>query len=69
MSEKDRKIGHRRIDDKGEVSYKKIRSNQLIASIQLGIQVGLKNIVISLSNLEGFRSKIQPPNKANKKEF
>ena len=39
MSEKDRKIGHRRIDDKGEVSYKKIQSNQLIASIQLGIQV------------------------------
>ena len=44
MSEKDRKIGHRRINEEGEVSYKKIHSNQLIASIQLGIQVcGLKN--------------------------
>ena len=39
VSEKDRKIGHRRINDEGEVSYKKIHSNQLIASIQLGIQV------------------------------
>ena len=59
MSEKDRKIGHRRIDDKGEVSYKKIRSNQLIASIQLGIQVdGLKNIVTlkRVSHLAFFRA-------------
>ena len=39
LSEKDRKIGHRRINEEGEVSYKKIHSNQLIASIQLGIQV------------------------------
>jgi 1-phosphatidylinositol-4-phosphate 5-kinase len=38
LSEKDRKIGHRRINEEGEVSYKKIHSNQLIASIQLGIQ-------------------------------
>ena len=39
VSEKDRKIGHRRINEEGEVSYKKIHSNQLVASIQLGIQV------------------------------
>jgi len=38
LPEKDRKIGHRRINVEGEVSYKKIHSNQLIASIQLGIQ-------------------------------
>ena len=38
LSEKDRKIGHRRINEEGEVSYKKIHSNQLVASIQLGIQ-------------------------------
>jgi len=38
ISEKDRKIGHRRINEEGEVSYKKIHSNQLVASIQLGIQ-------------------------------
>jgi len=37
VSEKDRKIGHRRINDDGKVSYKKIESNQLMASIQLGI--------------------------------
>ena len=41
LSEKDRKIGHRRINEEGEVSYKKIHSNQLVASIQLGIQVTL----------------------------
>jgi len=39
ISEKERKIGHRRINEEGEVSYKKIHSNQLVASIQLGIQV------------------------------
>ena len=39
VAKKDQKIGHRRINEEGEVSYKKIQSNQLIASIQLGIQV------------------------------
>jgi len=37
VSEKDRKIGHRRINEEGQVSYKKIETNQLMASIQLGI--------------------------------
>ena len=37
-SERDRKIGHRRINEEtGEVSYKKITTNQLMSSIQLGI--------------------------------
>eukprot|EP00088_Acartia_fossae_P025178 TRINITY_DN2600_c0_g1_i8.p1 TRINITY_DN2600_c0_g1~~TRINITY_DN2600_c0_g1_i8.p1 ORF type:complete len:762 (-),score=194.16 TRINITY_DN2600_c0_g1_i8:180-2465(-) len=37
VNEKDRKIGHRRINEDGQVSYKKIETNQLMASIQLGI--------------------------------
>jgi len=40
-SEKDRKIGHRRIDVEGKVSYKKIETNQLMGSIQLGIQASI----------------------------
>jgi 1-phosphatidylinositol-4-phosphate 5-kinase len=41
ISEKDRKIGHRRINEEGQVSYKKIQTNQLMGSIQLGIQCGV----------------------------
>jgi len=37
VSERDRKIGHRRINEEGQVSYKKIETNQLMGSIQLGI--------------------------------
>ncbi|ALC41524.1 sktl [Drosophila busckii] len=32
------KIGHRRVEDDGEVTYKKIQSKQIMGSIQLGIQ-------------------------------
>ncbi|XP_059087907.1 uncharacterized protein LOC131884205 isoform X3 [Tigriopus californicus] len=39
--DKERKIGHRRVDDTGQVSYKKIQTNQLMGSIQLGIQNSL----------------------------
>jgi hypothetical protein len=35
--DKDRKIGHRRVDDTGQVTYKKIETSQLCGSIQLGI--------------------------------
>ncbi|XP_013176532.1 PREDICTED: phosphatidylinositol 4-phosphate 5-kinase type-1 alpha isoform X10 [Papilio xuthus] len=34
----DRKIGHRRVGEGGEITYKKIQSSQIMASIQLGIQ-------------------------------
>lgn len=34
----DRKIGHRRIGESGQVTYKKIETTQLMGSIQLGIQ-------------------------------
>lgn len=36
--DRERKIGHRRIDEGGVVTYKKIGSSQLMGSIQLGIQ-------------------------------
>ncbi|VDM67716.1 unnamed protein product [Strongylus vulgaris] len=31
------KLGHRRIDEQGEVSYKKVPTNALMSAIQLGI--------------------------------
>ncbi|XP_044020831.1 phosphatidylinositol 4-phosphate 5-kinase type-1 alpha-like isoform X14 [Aphidius gifuensis] len=37
-SEKERKIGHRRVGVGGEITYKKIQSTQIMGSIQLGIQ-------------------------------
>ena len=33
-----KKLGHRRIGDDGEVTYKKFETTQLIGSIQLGLQ-------------------------------
>ena len=47
-SERDRKIGHRRIDtETGQVSYKKIETNQLMGSIQLGIQASIGGLANS----------------------
>ncbi len=37
VSDKERKIGHRRVNDIGEVTYKKVSTNHLMGSIQLGI--------------------------------
>uniref|UniRef100_A0A1A9VY63 PIPK domain-containing protein n=1 Tax=Glossina austeni TaxID=7395 RepID=A0A1A9VY63_GLOAU len=37
-SKHEKKIGHRRVDEGGEVTYKKIQSKQIMGSIQLGIQ-------------------------------
>ncbi|XP_055916837.1 phosphatidylinositol 4-phosphate 5-kinase type-1 alpha isoform X2 [Eupeodes corollae] len=34
----ERKIGHRRVGEGGEITYKKIHSSQIMGSIQLGIQ-------------------------------
>ncbi|KAI1280551.1 Phosphatidylinositol 4-phosphate 5-kinase type-1 alpha [Halotydeus destructor] len=36
-TERERKIGHRRIDETGQVTYKKIETSQICGSIQLGI--------------------------------
>ncbi|XP_026273725.1 phosphatidylinositol 4-phosphate 5-kinase type-1 alpha isoform X2 [Frankliniella occidentalis] len=37
-SEKEKKIGHRRVGLGGEITYKKIQTTQIMGSIQLGIQ-------------------------------
>ncbi|KAK7789311.1 hypothetical protein R5R35_013285 [Gryllus longicercus] len=37
-SERERKIGHRRVGVGGEITYKKIQTSQIMGSIQLGIQ-------------------------------
>ena len=37
ISERERKIGHRRVNEAGQVSYKKGETNALMGSIQLGI--------------------------------
>ncbi|XP_028900444.1 phosphatidylinositol 4-phosphate 5-kinase type-1 alpha [Zeugodacus cucurbitae] len=36
--DKERKIGHRRVGEGGEITYKKIQTSQIMGSIQLGIQ-------------------------------
>jgi hypothetical protein len=36
--DKERKIGHRRVGEGGEITYKKIQTTQIMGSIQLGIQ-------------------------------
>ncbi|XP_046683169.1 phosphatidylinositol 4-phosphate 5-kinase type-1 alpha-like isoform X3 [Homalodisca vitripennis] len=37
-SEREKKLGHRRVGTGGEVTYKKIQTSQIMGSIQLGIQ-------------------------------
>jgi hypothetical protein len=37
-SSQGRKLGHRRVGDDGEITYKKFETTQLIGSIQLGLQ-------------------------------
>ncbi|XP_038113096.1 phosphatidylinositol 4-phosphate 5-kinase type-1 beta isoform X5 [Culex quinquefasciatus] len=37
-SDKERKLGHRRVGEGGEITYKKIQTTQIMGSIQLGIQ-------------------------------
>uniref|UniRef100_A0A1B6IRH5 PIPK domain-containing protein n=1 Tax=Homalodisca liturata TaxID=320908 RepID=A0A1B6IRH5_9HEMI len=37
-SEREKKLGHRRVDTSGGVTYKKIQSSQIMGSIQLGIE-------------------------------
>lgn len=44
--EKERKIGHRRVDETGQVTYKKIETSTICGSIQLGIG----NAVASLAS-------------------
>ncbi len=41
VKEKEKKLGHRRVDNTGQVSYKKVQTNQLMQSIQLGIEYSI----------------------------
>lgn len=41
---KDRKIGHRRVDEAGQVTYKKIETSQICGSIQLGIGTAIASL-------------------------
>ena len=34
---RERKIGHRRVDEEGQITFKKIQTSQIMGSIQLGI--------------------------------
>lgn len=37
-ADKEKKIGHRRVGEDGEITYKKIQTSTIMGSIQLGIQ-------------------------------
>lgn len=37
-TDKEKKIGHRRVGEDGEITYKKIQTSTIMGSIQLGIQ-------------------------------
>jgi len=41
---KDRKIGHRRVDEQGQVTYKKIETSQICGSIQKGIGYAIASL-------------------------
>ncbi len=40
-SEREKKIGHRRVTEGGDVTYKKIQTSTIMGSIQLGIQCAI----------------------------
>lgn len=42
--DRERKLGHRRIGEGGQITYKKIETTQLMGSIQLGIQHTVRNM-------------------------
>jgi 1-phosphatidylinositol-4-phosphate 5-kinase len=42
-SDKEKKIGHRRVGEDGEITYKKIQTSTIMGSIQLGIQHTVSN--------------------------
>lgn len=42
--DKERKIGHRRVDEEGQITYKKIQTTQLMESIQLGISYAVGSL-------------------------
>lgn len=46
--DRERKLGHRRIGEGGQITYKKIETTQLMGSIQLGIQHSVRIELITL---------------------
>lgn len=51
--DRERKLGHRRIGEGGQITYKKIETTQLMGSIQLGIQHTVCIIRQSLDAVQG----------------
>lgn len=45
-TDKEKKIGHRRVGEDGEITYKKIQTSTIMGSIQLGIQHTVSQIVV-----------------------
>lgn len=43
--DRERKLGHRRIGEGGQITYKKIETTQLMGSIQLGIQHSVRDFL------------------------
>lgn len=48
--DRERKLGHRRVGDGGEITYKKIQSSHIMGSIQLGIQHTVSDVIVINSN-------------------
>lgn len=58
-TDKEKKIGHRRVGEDGEITYKKIQTSTIMGSIQLGIQhtvSDLKQLILYYMHLMQFRS-------------
>jgi hypothetical protein len=49
--DKERKIGHRRVGEGGEITYKKIQTTQIMGSIQLGIQHTVRKFSVMQGNI------------------
>lgn len=47
-SDKEKKIGHRRVGEDGEITYKKIQTSTIMGSIQLGIQHTVSDLRLSI---------------------
>lgn len=48
-ADKEKKIGHRRVGEDGEITYKKIQTSTIMGSIQLGIQHTVSGLQILIA--------------------
>ncbi|KAL6590097.1 hypothetical protein ACP70R_050171 [Stipagrostis hirtigluma subsp. patula] len=55
VKDKDRKLGHRRTGEDGEVTYKRISPDQIMGSIQLGIQYAVGGLASNRNETFSFR--------------